>query len=83
MDVLIIIIGIILSVIFLHKCGTQKKPVKAMLINSLSGVVGLIAAAVVTGFAGYGVAVNTATVLTAAVLGVPGVGMILVCVFLI
>lgn len=82
MDVLFIILGIILSVIFLHKCGLQKKPVKAMVINSLSGVVGLIAAAVVTGFAGCGVAVNAATVLIAAVLGLPGVAMILVCVFI-
>ena len=82
MDVLMIITGIILSIVFLHKCGMQKKPVKAMAVNSLSGIAVLVAAAVITGFAGCGVAVNAATVLTAAVLGVPGVVMILVTVFL-
>lgn len=83
MDVVTIIIGFILSVLFLHKCGAQKKPVRAMLVNSLMGLVGLVAAAIVTGFMGCGVAVNVATVLTAAVLGVPGVIMILVTVFLL
>lgn len=83
MDVLTIIIGIILFVIFLHKCGQQKRPVKAMAINSMSGLAGLVAAAVITGFAGCGVAVNAATVLTAAVLGLPGVAMILASLFLL
>lgn len=83
MDVLVIILGIILAVIFLHKCGQQRKPVKAMAVNSAAGLAVLVAAAAITGFMGCGVAVNTATVLTAAVLGVPGVAMILVCVFLI
>ena len=81
MDVLMIIIGIILSVIFFHKCGQQKKPVKAMIINSLTGLAGLVAAAIVTGFSGFGVAVNIATVLIACVLGIPGVAMILVTMF--
>ena len=83
MDVLMIIIGIILSVIFFHKCGQQRKPVKAMMINSAVGLTGLIGAAIATGFMGCGVAVNGATVLVAAVLGVPGVVMILVTVFVI
>ena len=83
MDVVMISIGVILSVIFLRKCGQQKKPVKAMVINSMTGLVGLVAAAVVTGFAGCGIAVNIATVLVAAVLGVPGVVMILVTMFVI
>ena len=83
MDVLAIIIGIILTVIFLHKCGQQRKPVKAMAVNSAAGLVVLVAAAIITGFMGCGVAVNMATVLTAAVLGIPGVAMILVSVFLI
>ena len=83
MDVLTIIIGIILTVIFLHKCGQQRKPVKTMAVNSAAGLTVLVAAAVITGFMGCGVAVNPATVLTAAVLGVPGAAMILVSVFLI
>ena len=83
MDVVMIIIGIILSVIFFYKCGQQKKPVKAMLINSATGLAGLVAAAIVTGFSGFGIAVNIATVLVAAVLGVPGVLMILVTMFFI
>ena len=83
MDVLMIIIGIILSVIFMHRCGQQRKPVKAMLVNSATGLIGLIGTAVVTGFMGCGVAVNMATVTVASVLGVPGVAMILVAVFVI
>ena len=83
MDVLMIVIGIIFSVIFLHKCGGQKRPVTAMAVNSLTGLLGLVAAAVVTGFMGCGIAVNVATVVTAAVLGVPGVVMILLAVFVI
>lgn len=83
MDVVMIIIGIILSVIFFYKCGQQKKPMKAMVINSVTGLMGLMAAAIVTGFSGCGIAVNIATVLIASVLGVPGVAMILVTMFVI
>ena len=83
MDVLTIILIIILSVIYLHKCGTQKKPIKAMVINSAAGLAALVAAAVITGFMGCGVAVNAATVVIAAVLGVPGVVMMLVSLFLL
>ena len=83
MDVLMIIIGIILFVIYLRKCGQQKRPVKAMLINSAAGIAVLTGAAVITGFAGCGIAVNSATVLIASVLGVPGVAMILLTVFII
>ena len=83
MDVLFIVLGIILSVIFLYLCGQQKKPIKAMLVNSLAGIVGLVAAAIITGWSGCGIAVNTATVLIASVLGVPGVAMILVTMFVI
>ena len=83
MDVVMIIIGIILSVIFFYKCGQQKRPIKAMAINSVTGLAGLVAAAIVTGFSGFGIAVNIATVLIAAVLGVPGVVMILVTMFVL
>ena len=83
MDVLMIIIGIILSVIFFRRCGQQKKPVRAMAANSLAGLAALIAAAVITGFSGCGIAVNGATVLVASVLGVPGVAMILLTVFIL
>ena len=83
MDILLIIVGIILSVIFLHRCGQQKKPLKAMIVNSAIGLAGLTAAAVITGFMGCGIAVNAATVVTATVLGLPGVVMILVTVFIL
>ena len=81
MDVLVIIIGIILSVIYFHKCGQQKKPLRAMILNSAAGLAMLIVTAVITGFSGCGVAVNVASVLVASVLGVPGVVMILVSLF--
>ena len=83
MDVLTIIVGIILSVIYLRRCGEQKKPIRAMVANSLCGMIGLVVAAVVTGFSGCGVAVNGASVLVAAVLGVPGVVMMLVSLFVL
>lgn len=83
MDVLVIIIGIILSVIYFHKCGQQKKPLRAMILNSAAGLAMLIVAAVITGFSGCGVAVNGASVLVASVLGVPGVVMILVSLFVL
>ena len=83
MDILIIIVGIILAVIFFHNCGQQKKPLKAMVVNSAIGLAGLLAAAIVTGFMGCGIAVNAVTVVVAAVLGVPGVVMILVTVFIL
>ena len=83
MDVLMIIIGIILSVIFLRKCGHQKRPVRAMLINSAAGLAALLAAAVITGFSGCGIAVNGATVVIASVLGVPGVAVMLLTVFVL
>ena len=82
MDILTIIVGIILSVIFFRKCGQQKKPLKAMAANSAIGLAGLVGAAIITGFMGCGIAVNAATVVVAAVLGVPGVVMILVTVFI-
>lgn len=60
-------------------CGSQKKPLKSMLLNSLSGLAALIAAAVVSGGMGCGIAVNYATVLIATALGVPGViGLVLI-----
>ena len=82
LDILTIIVGIILSVIFFRKCGQQKKPLKAMVVNSAIGLVGLAAAAIITGFMGCGIAVNATTVVAASVLGVPGVVMILVTVFI-
>ena len=83
MDIVLIIVGIILSVIFLHRCGQQKKPLKAMVVNSAFGLTVLVGAAIITGFMGCGIAVNAATVVTATVLGVPGVIMILVTVFIL
>lgn len=83
MDVLMIVIAGALCFGYLRRCGGQKKPVLAMAVNSGLGLVGLVAAAVVTGFMGCGIAVNAATVLVSAVLGVPGVVMILVSVLVI
>ena len=83
MDVLMIIIAGVLCFGYLRRCGGQKKPLKAMVVNSLCGLAGLVAAAVITGFMGCGIAVNVATVLVSAVLGVPGVVMILVTVLVI
>ena len=83
MDVLMLIVAGVLCLTYLHRCGQQKRPLKAMVINSLAGLTVLVAAAAVTGFMGCGIAVNRVTVLVSSVLGVPGVVMILLTVLVI
>lgn len=68
---------------FMRLCGAQKRPVKAMAINSLAGLVLLCAAAAVSGFLGSPVAVNPASVTLAISLGIPGVIMLLLALFVI
>ena len=66
-------------VLYFVLCAGQKKPLKSMLLNSLSGLAALVAAAVVSGSMGCGIAVNYATVLVSAALGIPGViGLVLI-----
>ena len=79
MDTVILALGALMLFLYMRLCGNQKRPIKSMLVNSLAGVIGLITAAVVSGIFGVGIAVNYATVLTAAALGVPGVlGVVLI-----
>lgn len=79
MDAVILILGLIALFFYLRLCGSQRKPVKAMLVNSAAGVIALITAAVISGIMGVGIAVNYATVWAAVALGVPGViGVVLV-----
>lgn len=79
MDAVILILGLIALFFYLRLCGSQRKPVKAMLVNSAAGVIALITAAVISGIMGVGIAVNYATVWAAVTLGVPGViGVVLV-----
>ncbi len=64
---------------YLRLCGSQKNPLKSMLLNSLSGLAALVTAAVVSGTMGCGIAVNYATVLVSTALGIPGViGLVLI-----
>ena len=72
MDVLMIVLGAVLTAGYLKLCGEQRKAVRTMLLNSGIGIASLFAAAVISGLAGKGIAVNAATVLISAVLGVPG-----------
>ena len=79
MDAVILILGLIALFFYLRLCGSQRKPVKAMLVNSAAGVIALVTAAVISGIMGVGIAVNYATVWAAVALGVPGViGVVLV-----
>lgn len=83
MDVLMIVIGIFTAAGFLRICGRQKKPIKAMAVNSGAGLVLLILTAVITGYLGCGLSVNYVSVFTASVLGVPGEIMLLLIAFVI
>lgn len=79
MNTVILILGLLAMFLYLHFCGSQKRPVKAMLVNSAAGVLALMAAAVISGIMGVGIAVNYASVWAAVTLGVPGViGVVLV-----
>lgn len=79
MDTVIMVLGVIALFFYLRLCGSQKRPVKAMVVNSLAGVTALVAAAVISGIMGVGIAVNFASVWAAVTLGVPGVvGVVLV-----
>lgn len=79
MDTVILVLGLLAVFLYMRLCGNQKKPLKAMLINSAAGVAALVAAAVISGMLGNGIAVNHASVLAAVALGVPGVmGMVLI-----
>lgn len=73
MDAVILIVGTAAMALFIRLCGSQKKPLKAMLLNSLLGIAALAAAAAVSGAAGCGVAVNYVTVFVSVALGIPGV----------
>ena len=75
--------GGIVNAEFYAAGGAQKRPVRAMAINSLAGLVLLCAAAAVSGFLGSPVAVNPASVTLAISLGIPGVIMLLLALFVI
>ncbi|MCM1055584.1 MAG: pro-sigmaK processing inhibitor BofA family protein [Bacteroides sp.] len=77
MDAVALILGIFAMLLFIRLCGKQRKPVKIMLLNSLSGIALLAAAAVISGSLGHAVAVNYATVWISVALGAPGVAGIL------
>lgn len=83
MDVLMIILGVVVFLIYVRICGSQRRPLKAMAANSAAGIIMLVLAAVVTGFFGRGISVDYITVFTASVLGVPGAVMIMLIVFVI
>ena len=83
MDVLMIVLGLIIFFRYAGICGRQRRPLKTMIVNSAAGVIVLVLAAVITGFVGCGIAVDYITVFTAAVLGIPGVAMMLAVMFLI
>lgn len=83
MDVLMIVLGVFVFVGYIGICGRQRRPIKAMAANSAAGVLMLFLAALVTGFFGSGISVDYITVFTASVLGVPGVIMMLLVMFII
>lgn len=83
MNVISIISAALLMLNFMRLCGAQKHPVKAMVINSMTGIAALCISAAVCGFLGSPFAVNAASVTLAISLGVPGVIMLLLILFVI
>ncbi|MBD5113612.1 MAG: hypothetical protein HDT46_00155 [Ruminococcaceae bacterium] len=83
MDAVVLVLGVLAMLLFIRLCGNQRRPVKIMLVNSLFGIAALAAVSIISGFMGYGIAVNYATVWTSVALGVPGVIGILAVMFLI
>lgn len=83
MDFLVMALGLFSLCLFFGICGKQRKPVKAMILNSVSGLAALTVAAAATGFLGCGIAFNCATALTAVTLGIPGVIAIILIKFII
>lgn len=83
MDILVMAFGILSLCLFFSICGKQRRPVKAMILNSASGIIALTVTAAATGFLGCGIAFNCATALTAVALGIPGVTAIILIKFII
>jgi pro-sigmaK processing inhibitor BofA len=83
LNVIFILLGISLLYYFIKALLKCKSPLKKAALSMLSGVAALLAVNLVTGLLGAQVAVNFYTVFTSLVLGVPGVVLILVKVFLI
>lgn len=79
METISITLAAISLFFYLRICGSQKKPLKSMLLNSLSGLTVLVTISVISGIMGCGIAVNHATVFLSTTLGIPGVvGMVLI-----
>ncbi len=83
METLSIVVGALLLLNYFRLCGRQRRPVKAMAINSLAGLLALCLLAAISGFLGNAVAVNPATVIVSMSLGIPGVIMLLLTLFVI
>lgn len=83
MDVLMIVLGCLLFAAYMRLCGSQRKPIKSMAANSALGVLALLLAALISGFLGCGISVDYITVFAASVLGIPGVAMMLLIMFVI
>lgn len=83
MNLLIIILAILLYLKYFQICAGQRKPIRTMVINSLAGVVLLIALSFVTSLSGEGIGINYTTVTVSSLLGLPGVIMLYLMCFLI
>lgn len=77
MNILMIVILILLYIRYFQICGRQRKPVKAMLVNSIAGIAALFILSFILSFWGKAVLLNYAATAAAAVLGLPGVMLML------
>lgn len=83
MNYLMIFLAFMLYLRYFQICGRQRKPIQAMVINSLSGVVLLIPLSFFTSLSGAGIGINYATVAVSSVLGLPGVIMVFLLSFIV
>lgn len=83
MNYLMIFLAFMLYLRYFAICGRQRKPIRSMVINSLSGIVFLILLSFLTSLSGEGIGINYATVAISSVLGLPGVIMTFLLSFIV
>ena len=83
LDVIFLIIGVFIFIKFLSVLLKSQNPLRKAVLSMLSGICSLVAASLVTGFFGASLAVNLYTVFIALTLGIPGVILLILKIFII
>ena len=72
-----IILHILLGIILLIGCKKLKTPIKNLLFCGILGVLGLLAVSFTAGYTGVAISLSPYTIATSAILGLPGVILLL------